>query len=40
MKRWWLVITLLLSLGVNLGILSAMAISRLGPDESRRSNGR
>ena len=40
MKRWWLVIVLLLSLGVNLGILSAMAISRLAPDESRPSSGR
>ncbi len=40
MKRWWLVIALLLSLGVNLGILSAMAISRLAPEEPRPSSGR
>lgn len=28
MKRWWLVIALLLSLGVNLGILAALAVRR------------
>ncbi|HXO19892.1 MAG TPA: periplasmic heavy metal sensor [Thermoanaerobaculia bacterium] len=31
MKRWWLVIALLLSLGVNVGILATVATSRLRP---------
>jgi hypothetical protein len=31
MKRWWLVIVLLLSLGLNVGILAAVAARRLGP---------
>ena len=31
MKRWWLVIVLLLSLGLNVGILAAVAVRRLGP---------
>ena len=29
MKRWWLAIALLLSLGVNAGILATFAVSRL-----------
>ncbi len=36
-KRWWLVIALLLSVGVNAGILSILAIQRLrGPQETKR----
>ncbi len=31
MKRWWIVIVLLLSLGVNVGLLAAVAVRRLGP---------
>ena len=31
MRRWWLVIVLLLSLGLNVGILAAVAVRRLGP---------
>lgn len=31
MKRWWLVIALLLSVGLNLGILAAIAARRVGP---------
>ena len=31
MKRWWLVLALLLSLGVNVGILSTIAVARLRP---------
>jgi heavy-metal resistance protein len=30
-KRWWLVIALLLSVGLNLGILAAIAARRVGP---------
>ena len=35
MKRWWLVIVLLLSLGINVGILAALATGRLGREEAR-----
>ena len=31
MKRWWLVIALLLSVGVNLGLLAAVGARRLAP---------
>jgi hypothetical protein len=31
MRRWWLVIALLLSVGLNVGILAAVAARRLGP---------
>jgi len=31
MRRWWLAIALLLSLGINVGILSIVAVSRLKP---------
>lgn len=31
MKRWWLVLVLLLSVGINLGLLAAVAARRLGP---------
>ena len=31
MRRWWLVIVLLLSLGLNVGILAAVAARRFGP---------
>jgi hypothetical protein len=31
LRRWWLVIVLLLSLGLNVGILAAVAVRRLGP---------
>lgn len=31
MKRWWLVLALLLSVGVNLGLLAAVAARRLAP---------
>lgn len=31
MRRWWLVIFLLLSVGLNVGILAAVAARRLGP---------
>ena len=31
MRRWWLAIVLLLSLGLNVGILAAVAVRRLGP---------
>ncbi len=31
MKRWWLVLALLLSLGVNVGILATIAVARLRP---------
>jgi hypothetical protein len=30
-KRWWLVLVLLLSLGVNVGILATIAVARLRP---------
>jgi hypothetical protein len=30
-KRWWLVLALLLSLGVNVGILATIAVARLRP---------
>ena len=36
MKRWWIVIALLLSVGVNLGVLAALAVDRFGPRENRR----
>lgn len=32
MKRWWLIIALLLSLGVNAGILATLALSRSGDE--------
>src|SRR4051812_42510703 len=31
MKRWWLVIALLLSVGLNIGIFAVIAARRLGP---------
>ncbi|HSS49380.1 MAG TPA: periplasmic heavy metal sensor [Thermoanaerobaculia bacterium] len=31
MRRWWLAIVLLLSLGLNVGILASVAVRRLGP---------
>jgi hypothetical protein len=31
MRRWWLVIALLLSVGLNVGILAAVAVRRLAP---------
>ena len=31
MRRWWLVIALLLSVGLNVGILAAVATRRFGP---------
>jgi Heavy-metal resistance len=31
MKRWWLVIALLLSVGLNVGIFGVIAVRRLGP---------
>lgn len=34
MKRWWLVIALLLSLGMNVGILAIMGLHRLGRPQS------
>lgn len=34
MKRWWIVIALLLSLGVNVGLLAAVAVRRLGPAQA------
>jgi len=37
-KRWWLVIALLLSVGVNVGVLSILAIQRShGPRHAKRS---
>jgi Spy/CpxP family protein refolding chaperone len=30
-KRWWLIVALLLSVGLNLGILATLAVSRLRP---------
>jgi hypothetical protein len=30
-KRWWLVLVLLLSLGVNVGVLATLAVARLRP---------
>jgi heavy-metal resistance protein len=36
-KRWWLVLALLLSLGVNLGILATIAIGRLRPPAAQRA---
>ena len=36
MKRWWLVIGLLLSLGVNAGILAALAVGKFHRQEPRR----
>lgn len=38
MKRWWLVIALLLSLGVNVGILATVATSRLRPAPAAASS--
>ncbi len=34
MKRWWIVIALLLSLGVNVGLLAAVAVRRLSPAQT------
>lgn len=31
MRRWWLVLALLLSVGINVGILSVLAVHRLSP---------
>jgi Heavy-metal resistance len=36
MRRWWLVIALLLSLGLNLGIFAALAARRAGPPDRDR----
>lgn len=33
MKRWWLVIALLLSLGVNVGVLAMITVHRLQPQQ-------
>lgn len=33
MRRWWLVLALLLSLGINVGILAVLAIHRLRPPQ-------
>jgi hypothetical protein len=35
-RRWWLVIALLLSVGLNLGILAAIAARRAGPPNARQ----
>ena len=37
MKRWWLVLALLLSLGVNVGILATIAVARLRPAAAQRA---
>lgn len=37
MKRWWLVLALLLSLGVNAGILATLAVSRLRPAAAQKA---
>ena len=37
MKRWWLVLALLLSLGVNVGILATLAVARLRPAEVQKA---
>jgi hypothetical protein len=34
-KRWWLVLALLLSLGMNVGILTTIAVARLRPAEPK-----
>jgi hypothetical protein len=34
-KRWWLVLALLLSLGVNVGILATIAVARLRPQNAK-----
>jgi hypothetical protein len=39
-KRWWLVIALLLSLGLNLGIFAAFLARRAGPPPERLRPGR
>src|SRR5262249_27100252 len=36
-KRWWLVLALLLSLGVNAGILATLAVARLQPAAAQRA---
>jgi hypothetical protein len=36
-KRWWLVLALLLSLGVNVGILATIAVARLRPAEAQKA---
>ena len=40
MRRWGLVIALLLSLGVNLGVLGTLAVHRLNPRERAEERGR
>jgi hypothetical protein len=35
-KRWWLVLALLLSLGVNVGILATIAVARLRPPAAQK----
>jgi Heavy-metal resistance len=39
-RRWWLVIALLLSVGLNLGILAALAARRAGPPPGSRRPAR
>ena len=34
MRRWWIVIALLLSLGVNVGLLASVAVRRLSPPQA------
>jgi len=36
-KRWWLVLALLLSLGMNVGILTTVAVARLRPAAAQRA---
>jgi hypothetical protein len=36
-KRWWLVLALLLSLGVNAGILATIAVARLRPPAAQKT---
>jgi Heavy-metal resistance len=36
-KRWWLVLALLLSLGVNVGILATIAVARLRPAAAQKA---
>lgn len=39
MRRWWLVLALLLSVGLNIGILAAVAARRLGPQGAKQAAG-